>query len=155
MSKIDKDMSPIFFDTLAYAKQLIDAGMPEKQAEVQATTLAFIIEDKITTKKDLQNSENKLQITIKELETKLRTEIKELETKLKTEIKELETKLRTEIREIEVSLKKEIKDLEFKMERALRELDLKIKDSENRLILILGGIMLAGISVVATLVKIL
>lgn len=39
----------IMFDTLAYTKKLIAAGVPEKQAEA----LAEIIDEQIATKKDL------------------------------------------------------------------------------------------------------
>jgi len=44
----------ITFDTLAYVKKLKAAGVPEKQAEVQAETFAAIIEDRIATKQDLK-----------------------------------------------------------------------------------------------------
>jgi hypothetical protein len=43
----------ITFDTLAYVKKLKAAGVPEKQAEVQAETFAEIIEDRIATKHDI------------------------------------------------------------------------------------------------------
>jgi len=44
----------ITFDTLAYVKKLKAAGVPEKQAEVQAETFAEIIDEKVATKQDLQ-----------------------------------------------------------------------------------------------------
>ena len=43
----------ITFDTLAYAKKLKVAGVPEKQAEVQAEAFAEIIEERLATKQDL------------------------------------------------------------------------------------------------------
>ena len=43
----------ITFDTLAYVKKLKAAGVPEKQAEVQAETFAEIIDEKVATKQDL------------------------------------------------------------------------------------------------------
>ena len=63
------------FDTLAYAKKLKDAGVPEAQAEVHAEALADIIDERLSTKKDL-----------KELEVTLRHEIKELEMHLKHDL---------------------------------------------------------------------
>ena len=63
------------FDTLAYAKKLKDAGVPEAQAEVHAEALADIIDERLSTKKDL-----------KELEVTLRHEIKELEMRLKHDL---------------------------------------------------------------------
>ena len=67
--------SIISFDTLAYAKKLIAAGVPVKQAEVQAETFAEIIDESIATKRDL-----------KEMETILRRDIKELESRITANI---------------------------------------------------------------------
>ena len=47
----------ITFDTLAYAKKLKLVGFTEEQAEVQAETLASIIEDKLATKRDIKELE--------------------------------------------------------------------------------------------------
>ena len=57
-------VSSISFDTLAYAKKLMAAGVPVKQAEVQAETFAEIIDDRITTKHDLKEQENRLLLEI-------------------------------------------------------------------------------------------
>jgi len=55
-------INAISFDTLAYAKKLIAAGVPEKQAEVQVEIFAEIIDERIATKHDLKEQENKLLI---------------------------------------------------------------------------------------------
>ena len=70
--------STIVFDTLRYANKLKAAGVSEKQAEVQAETLAEIIDDNLATKRDLKELELKLEEKI-EL---IRRDIKELEGKL-------------------------------------------------------------------------
>lgn len=57
----------MIFDTLQYAKKLKEAGVPEKQAEVQAEALVEIIEDKLATKQDIVM----LQKDLKELEYRL------------------------------------------------------------------------------------
>jgi len=59
------------FDTLMYAKKLREAGVPEKQAEIQAEALKEIIENNLATKHDLENVREKLEVKIKELEYKL------------------------------------------------------------------------------------
>lgn len=46
--------SAIILDTLAYANKLKQAGVPEKQAEVQVEMLAEIIGDRLATKQDLE-----------------------------------------------------------------------------------------------------
>ncbi len=55
------------FDTLAYSKKLKAAGVPERQAEVQAEAFAEIIEDRLATKQDILM----LQRDMKELEMRL------------------------------------------------------------------------------------
>ena len=61
----------LVFDTLAYSKKLKAAGVPEKQAEVQAEAFAEIIEERLATKRDLKDLENKLSRDIKESEMRL------------------------------------------------------------------------------------
>lgn len=46
--------SVLSFDTLQYAKKLIEAGVSEKQAEIQAEALRELIDDKLATKQDIQ-----------------------------------------------------------------------------------------------------
>ena len=64
-------MATIVFDTHAIVKELAEAGMPEKQAEVLARSQATLIDEKLATKQDL-----------KELEARLRHDMKELELRL-------------------------------------------------------------------------
>ena len=64
-------MSTVAFDTHAFVKELTRVGMPEEQAEVLAQSQATLIDEKLTTKRDL-----------KELEMNLRREMKELELRL-------------------------------------------------------------------------
>lgn len=70
----------ISFDTLAYAKKLIAAGVPTIQAEVQAETFAELIDERLATKHGL-----------KELETNLTRDIKEQENRLLVEINQSKT----------------------------------------------------------------
>jgi hypothetical protein len=70
--------SAIVFDTLRYANKLKAAGVPEKQAEIQAETLAEIIDENLATKHDIEL----IRRDIKELELKLEAKINSLETKL-------------------------------------------------------------------------
>ena len=54
-------------DTLAYAKKLIEVGVPQKQAEVQAEALSDAFKGEIATKGDIKELENK----IKDLEIRM------------------------------------------------------------------------------------
>ncbi|MBF0153264.1 MAG: DUF1640 domain-containing protein [Magnetococcales bacterium] len=87
----------IAFDTHAYVKKLKAVGVSEEQAEVQAETLAELIDDKLATKRDLMELE----------------------------------------------------------ERMKHELHIRLGEMKHDLTLRLGGMLVVGITVVATLVKIL
>ena len=64
-------MSTILFNTLEYANNLREAGVDEKQANVQANALAEIFDNRLATKEDLKRD-------LKELELKMRRDNAEL-----------------------------------------------------------------------------
>ncbi len=55
-------MATIVFDTHAFVKELAEAGMPEKQAEVLARSQATLINERLVTKQDLKELELRLTI---------------------------------------------------------------------------------------------
>ncbi len=123
-------MSTLSFDTHTFVKRLTQAGMPESQAEVLADSQAQLIDEKLATKHDL-----------KELEARLTHQMKELETRLTHQMKELETQLTHQMKELEAQFNYQMKELEARL-----TLQLTIR---------LGSMLVVGIGVVATLVKLL
>lgn len=63
------------FDTLTYTKKLREAGVPEKQAEVQAETLSDFIESDLATKKDLKELEVSLKRDIEQIKAEMATKV--------------------------------------------------------------------------------
>ena len=57
-------MSAIAFDTHAFIKRLVQAGMPEAQAEVLADEQARLIETQLATKTDLELLKHDLTIRV-------------------------------------------------------------------------------------------
>lgn len=57
-------MATIVFDTYAFVKELAEAGMPEKQAEVLARSQATLINETLATKQDLKELELRLTIRL-------------------------------------------------------------------------------------------
>ena len=53
-------MAAMAFDTHAFVKELMQAGMPEAQAEVLARSQAVLIDEKLATKRDLKELELRL-----------------------------------------------------------------------------------------------
>ena len=64
-------MTAIAFDTLAYANKLKQAGVPDRQAEVQAEAMAELVEERLATKRDLNELEERLANRMSELEYRL------------------------------------------------------------------------------------
>jgi len=55
-----KDMKTVTFDTLEFAKKLKSAKFTEEQSEILAQAVASVIDEKIATKRDLQELELRL-----------------------------------------------------------------------------------------------
>lgn len=64
-------MTTIAFDTLAYANKLKQAGVPDRQAEVQAEAMAELVEERLATKRDLSELEEWIANRMNELEYRL------------------------------------------------------------------------------------
>ncbi|MBF0625620.1 MAG: hypothetical protein HQL82_12525 [Magnetococcales bacterium] len=56
------------FDTYTYVQKLKEAGMDERHAAIQAEALFVLIEERMTTKQDLADTEAALQRDIKGLD---------------------------------------------------------------------------------------
>ena len=89
-------METAIFDTHAYVKRLVAAGMPEPQAEIIADEQRSLIDNKLATKQD-----------IKALEVGLRRDIKQLEAAIKHDTAEI----RRDMKERESELKRDIDDV--------------------------------------------
>ncbi len=119
-----KEANPmsLMFDSLAYAKKLKAAGMPEAQAEIQAETIMEWMDDKLATKVELEVVRADLKRDIKELDVKAETRFREIETRfremdakvevtkaeIKRDIKELDVRLQTVIATSNLELRKDI-----------------------------------------------
>ncbi|MBM4285829.1 MAG: DUF1640 domain-containing protein [Deltaproteobacteria bacterium] len=134
-------MRTLAFDTLEFAKKLKAANFPQDQAEALAEAVAGIVEERLATKQDLKELELRLEARSKELETRLRHDMKELENGLRHDMKELETGLRHDMKELETGLHRDLKEMELRLRH-----DLTLR---------LGAMLVAGVSLVAVLVKLL
>lgn len=57
-------MSTQAFDTLEFAQELIQSGMPEKQAQTLARSQAKLIQEQLATKQDLRELEYRLTLRL-------------------------------------------------------------------------------------------
>ena len=51
---------PLLFDTHSYVKRMMAAGFSERQAEAQAESMAELIDDRLASKQDLTDLEERL-----------------------------------------------------------------------------------------------
>ena len=97
-------MNAIILDTLEFANKLKAGGFTDQQAETQARAIAEIVEKQLATKhdmdareadlrRDIQESENRLEVKIKELEITLRKDIEILRAEVKRDIAETKAEL--------------------------------------------------------------
>jgi hypothetical protein len=86
-------MGAIAFDTLAYAKKLKAVGVPEEQAEVQAETIAEVMDERMATKRDSDD----LEMRLKAESDATKRDLGELEMRLKADLRLEIEKLRGEV----------------------------------------------------------
>jgi hypothetical protein len=68
-------MTALAFDTHAFVKRLVTAGMPEAQAEVLADQQSRLIDEKLSTKEDLSKAEATIRFEIRQTELRLETKV--------------------------------------------------------------------------------
>ena len=94
----------IKFDTAAAVEQLVEAGVPQKQAAAQVRLLATTINENFATKADIERLEIKLGTDIAELRAATKADIERLELKLDTGIAELRAEVHTDIAHVRTGI---------------------------------------------------
>jgi hypothetical protein len=126
------------FDTLHYARRLQDVGVPREHAETHAAVLADMITDGLATKKDLDQG---LLAVRTDMDQKFATFRADMDQKFAT--------FRADIDQRFAAV-----DLKFAAVRAdIQALDAKIDRVQDRLTVRLGGLIVAGVVVLAALQK--
>src|SRR5262245_5953350 len=115
-------------DTLGYAKRLRDAGIPEQQAEAHAEAARDFVMAELVTKSDLQSAlaatRSDLQATLAATRSELQSTIAATKSDLQAAVKLLETKI-----------------------------DAETEAQTLRLTVRLGGLIAAGIAILAAMQK--
>ena len=111
-------------DTLGYAKRLRDAGVPQQQAEAHAEAARDFVMGELVTKTDLQNA-----------------------------VQATKTDLQNAMQIAKIDLQSAVQLLETKIGTVETRLEAKIDAQTLRLTVRLGGIMAAGIALLAAVQK--
>jgi len=97
-------MSTIILDTLEFANKLKAGGFTDQQAETQARAIAEIVEKQLATKQDVEARDTDLKRDIHESENRLEVRIKELEICLRKDIEVLRAEVKRDIAESKAEL---------------------------------------------------
>ena len=137
-------MSQVPFDTLKYTKSLVEAGMDrplaEVQAEEQVKIVANLLQDKLATKDDIKEQKGELSAKIDGANKDLCIKIDEVNQKLSAKIDEVDKRLSSQISE----LANQVDKLSYEMKALVGKVTIR-----------LGGMMIASLTILIALVKLL
>jgi hypothetical protein len=103
------------FNSLKYAKMLMNAGVPREAAETQIEIMSDMMQDNFSTKQD-----------VKDLGVALRSEMQEMNMSLRAEMQETASALRAEMRELGASLRGEMKDVRMEVQKLEYRMTIKM-----------------------------
>ena len=127
------------FSALKYVDELVEAGVPEKQAKAQVLVLQDFKDSEIATKGDLARTEAALKGDLAQTEAALKGDLAQTEAALKGDLARTEAALRGEIKELD--LKIENVRAELKSDIALVHKDIVL----SRYLTILGLPTVSGL----------
>ena len=148
------------FDTLRYARRMKSFGFTDRQAEGMADAQAELIGGELATKHDIEELRAATERNIAESRTATQRDIAELraETKrdiadVRREIAELRASTEQNIEKLRVELKHDIEKLRVELKRDIADVQKSVSTMGLRLAVVMGVIMMGGIGVIATIVK--
>ena len=133
----------VAFDTLKAAQRLSNVGFSQEQASTIVITFVESITENLATKDDLEL----VRKDIAALETKIDTSIAALETKIDTSIAALDTKIDTSIAALDTKIDTSIAALDTKIDTSITALRQDMSEFKKEMKIMLGSIMVAGITV--------
>jgi len=138
--------STIPFDTHAFVKKLVAAGVPERQAEVHAEMLVEVVVERLATKDDIELVRQDLRALEERIDGRLASIVKDMDGRFK----DLDARFK--------DIDGRFKDLDgrFKdIDGRFKDLDGRFKDMELRLTLRMGAMLAAAVAIMTALVKLL
>jgi len=132
------------FDTLAFAKTLIEKGYDRKLAEALAEAQREFFVHNLATKESVDS-------TVQEAENRLSHEISEVENNLTKEISDVESKLTKEIS----AVRQEVTEIKYAVKEVDNKIDREIARLENRLTKTFGRMFVAAVSVLAIIMPVI
>ncbi|WP_217916317.1 coiled-coil domain-containing protein [Duganella sp. BJB1802] len=141
---------PIKFDTLAYAKKLEEAGLPQQQAEAQSLALRDALAESTVTPGDLVLLKTDVVARIEMLRSEVQAQIEKLRGDLQGQIAKLRDDLQAQIEKLRDDLQGQIEKLRGDLQGRIDALKAHM-DARFNILYVLTGLSL--LLHVVTLVK--
>lgn len=133
------------------SKEFIKAEIAESKAGLGKE----ISNTRTELKQEIANVRAELKEEISNVRTELKEEIANVRTELKEGISNVRTELKEEISSVRTELKEEINGLRTELKKEIADIRVEFKDTKTDVIKWVFGIQIAGIGVIATLIKFL
>ena len=125
------------FDTLQYSKRMQAAGFSEEQAEAQAEEIKILIDNKMATKDDLRQSEERINHRFDGISHQFH----EVDQKFIN----LEERMNHRFNEVNQQFKE--------VDHRFKEVDYKIKEMGQKIIITLGSMIASSVIILAAFIK--
>ncbi len=142
-------MNDIRFDTLKAARDLKAAGLEEAHAEAIVATMGRTMGENLATNTDIKELEQ----AIKAHELATKADFKELEQATRADIKAFEQATKADIKALEQAIKALEQTTKADNKALEQATDTKLTALEHRITVRLGGLTVAGVAFLATLIK--
>jgi hypothetical protein len=140
-------------DTLQYARRLRDAGVPREQAEAHAAVMADMIFTEVASRADVDQAVGglggEMHAAFDGLRGGMAAEFAAVRAEMATELAAVRAEMAAEF----AAVREEMAGLRAGMDLRFAGVDAALAALGNRLTLRLGGLMVAGIGVLATLIR--
>ena len=150
-------MTTIPFDTHKIVKELQEAGFDEPQAEAVVSAMGAAVVGNLATKADLQEFRAATQADIRELRNEFKSDMQEHRAATKADLQEHRNATQADIRELRAATQADMQEHRNATQADIRELRNEFKSDmqamELRIMLRMGGLIVAGVGLIIALDK--
>ncbi|HMN68543.1 MAG TPA: DUF1640 domain-containing protein [Bdellovibrionales bacterium] len=139
------------FDSLKYAKKLVETGVPREQAEAHIEIIVELMDTNLANKQDIKDVRQDMAGAVSEL----RQEIKDARVELGQDIKDVRTQMQQEIKDLRAEMTQEFQSVRAEMTQEFQSVRADMLQLEQRMTIKLGGIVSLAVGVAVGLSKIL
>jgi hypothetical protein len=116
-------------NAMSYTRDLEQGGLSKDQSNAIIKVLLEIMNQKFSTRSDIQLSELAIRSDMKEMENSIRSDMKEMENSIRSDMKEMENSIRSDMQEMENSIRSDMQEMENSIRSDMQEMGRTLKES--------------------------